>query len=415
MRSRVQQGLREALAASPLALRRARQLTGCTVRLATPGAVTPDTAVISPSSRGLPIPARVCAFPQRRPPSSSERLVVPPVFEPSVRDRAFLRKRAGGILLRLVAASFGAPDARSWTAFHRTDVDAMPGRSSLVTSVNTLSAAALLLWSASVLSAFQHPPAPTAPPPSPPAGGGLSVSAPRSAEDKAAIERGKAVFGISCGFCHGSDARGGSTGPNLWRSPLVLTDRQGTEIAKLIREGRPDKGMPPIALSDAQSKDVAAFLHSLPASGRDPARMRPPSIVVGDAAAGARVFARTCASCHSATGDLKGLGAKYADPRQLQHAWLMPGSQRGGPPASTFRPSVSVTTAAGVVTKGTLVRIDDFIVSLVDAEGKAHTFRRTGTTPKVELVDRLDVHRELVPTYVDRDIHDLTAYLVTLK
>lgn len=244
---------------------------------------------------------------------------------------------------------------------------------------------------------------------------GVAPAKPRSPEEAAAIDRGKAFFGITCGFCHGSDARGGSTGPNLWRSSLVLTDRDGGEIIKLIREGRPDKGMPPIAVTDAQGKDLVAFLHSLPVGGRDPARMRPPSIVVGDAEAGARYFARTCASCHSVSGDLKGLAAKYPEPRQLQHAWLMPGSQRGGPPASTWRPTVTVTEANGQVTTGALVRVDDFLVSLTDATGVTRSFRRSGGDPRVEIVDRLEPHRSLVPTYTDRDIHDLTAYLVTLK
>lgn len=304
----------------------------------------------------------------------------------------------------------------------------VPGRASVRGTVALC--AGLLVSSIALIGASQHPPALTpqgpaaqgpapqgAAPQGPPPGGGLGMSQarPLSPEEAAAVERGKAFFGVTCGFCHGSDARGGSTGPNLWRSSLVLTDREGSEIIKLIREGRPDKGMPPLTVTDEQGKDIVAFLHSLPVGGRDPARMRPPSIVVGDAAAGARYFQRTCASCHSVTGDLKGLAAKYADPRQLQHAWLMPGSQRGGPPPSTYRPTVTVTDANGQVTTGTLTRIDDFVVSLTEANGATRTFRRTAAGPRVEIADRLEPHRALVPTYKDSDIHDLTAYLVTLK
>ncbi len=125
------------------------------------------------------------------------------------------------------------------------------------------------------------------------------------------MERGKGFFGVSCGFCHGSDARGGSTGPNLWRSALVLTDQGGADIAKVIREGRPDKGMPPMPLDDAQIADIVAYLHGLPVGGRDQVQKRPPSIVVGTAADGERFFQKTCASCHSASGDLKGLASSY--------------------------------------------------------------------------------------------------------
>ena len=271
----------------------------------------------------------------------------------------------------------------------------------------------------------QQPPAtpstgrPAAPQPGPagagPAapGGGLGGS-PRREQDKAAVDRGKGLFGVSCGFCHGSDARGGSTGPNLWRSALILTDQTGAEIAKVIREGRPDKGMPPMPLQDAQIADIVAYLHSLPVGGRDQVQQRPASIVVGDAVSGERYFQKTCASCHSATGDLKGLAARYSDPRQLQHAWLMPGSQRGASPV-TRRPEVTVTLAGGQVVTGALARIDDFVVSLVDATGETRTYTRTASGPRVEIRDRLEPHRRLVPTYVDADIHNLTAYLVTLK
>ena len=259
----------------------------------------------------------------------------------------------------------------------------------------------------------QPPPGPAGAAPAAP-GGGLGGT-PRREQDKAAVDRGKGFFGVSCGFCHGSDARGGSTGPNLWRSALVLTDQSGADIAKVIREGRPDKGMPPMPLQEAQIADIVAYLHSLPVGGRDQVQQRPVSIVVGNAADGARYFQKTCASCHSATGDLKGLGAKYTDPRQLQHAWLMPGTQRGAAPAANRRPEVSVTLTGGKVVTGTLARIDDFIVSLVDAAGETRTYARSASGPKVEIRDRLDPHRRLVPTYADADIHNLTAYLVTLK
>jgi cytochrome c oxidase cbb3-type subunit 3 len=277
---------------------------------------------------------------------------------------------------------------------------------------------------------LQHPPPLQAPPaqpgtppqgPSPqgpaPPGGGLGSGGAKPPQDKAAVDRGKAAFGINCGFCHGSDARGGSTGPNLWRSEVVLTDRDGSAVAKVIREGRPDKGMPPLPLPDDQIKDVIAFLRSLPASGRDPARSRPTSIVVGDAAKGERYFTQTCASCHSTTGDLRGLAAKYPDPRQLQHAWLMPGSARNAPgaPVVNRRPTITVTLANGETVKGTVARIDDFIVSLTDESGALRTFTRTAAGPKIDIQDKLAPHRDLVPTYQDADIHNLTAYLVTLK
>jgi cytochrome c oxidase cbb3-type subunit III len=251
-------------------------------------------------------------------------------------------------------------------------------------------------------------------------GGGFgSAFPPRPPQDPAAVERGKAAFGVSCGFCHGSDARGATTGPNLWRSSLVLMDKNGELIGEVIRNGRPDKGMPRADLSPSQTADIVAFLHNLPIGGRDPARMRPPSIVVGDASEGEQYFKRTCASCHSVTEDLKGLASKYSDPRQLQQTWLMPGSGRGGRgqagAGQRYQQTVTVTLPSGEKVEGTLNRIDDFIVSLTDAMGATRTFARRGATPQVEIRDPLEPHRRLVPGYRDADIHNVTAYLVTLR
>ena len=77
--------------------------------------------------------------------------------------------------------------------------------------------------------------------------------------------------------------------------------------------------------------------------------------------------------------------------------------------------TVTVTAAGGAKTEGRLVRIDDFIVTLVDREGVQRTFRRDGEVPKVEIHDPLKPHRDMLPTYSDKEIHNLTSYLVTLK
>jgi hypothetical protein len=155
--------------------------------------------------------------------------------------------------------------------------------------------------------------------------------------------------------------------------------------------------------------------------GYDISRDRPPSIVVGNAAAGEAYFKTTCASCHSAAGDLKGLATKISDPRALQQAWLMPGGggrggRGGGGGALAVQPvTVTVTMPSGQKLEGRMEHIDDFLVTLVDAEGISHTIRRDGNTPKVEIHDPLEPHKKLLRTYTDKDIHNLTAYLVTLK
>jgi cytochrome c oxidase cbb3-type subunit III len=240
---------------------------------------------------------------------------------------------------------------------------------------------------------------------------------PRPTPDPAAFERGKVLYSVHCALCHGPDARGAS-GPSLLRSEIVLRDQKGELIAEVLRQGRADRGMPPFPqLTSENAADIAAFAHSFPVTSRDPGRMRPPTIVVGDAKAGVATFAGKCGVCHSVDRDLKGFGARFTEPRQLQQWWLMPaagGQSPGGGP--TLRPvTVTVTFPSGEKVTGRLRRIDDFVVSLFLAGGGERTIRRDGETPRVEIHDPLQPHRDLLPTYTDKDIHDITAYLVTVK
>lgn len=239
----------------------------------------------------------------------------------------------------------------------------------------------------------------------------------RPPADPAVVERGKALYGVNCAFCHGADTRGGDGGPSLLRAGSVLDDQKGELIGPIVLNGRTDLGMPKFALTMAQVEEVAAFIHSFRAAGYDDSRMTPPSILVGDAAAGAAFFTAKCASCHSATGDLRGLGAKFTDPKLLQQSWLMPGS--GGRLAAlmvTLRPTtVTVTLPSGEKIEGELDRLDDFGVSLTQADGAHRSFRTDGDVPKVEVHDPLQPHKDLLRIYKDSDIHNVTAYLVTLK
>jgi mono/diheme cytochrome c family protein len=240
----------------------------------------------------------------------------------------------------------------------------------------------------------------------------------RAPADAAMVARGKALYGVHCNFCHGSDARGGEGGPNLLRSELVLNDQKGELILPVIQNGRGT--MPRINLTAEQVSDIAAFLHGFQVGGYDISRNVPPTVVVGNAKSGEAVFKSKCGSCHSATGDLRSLASRIPDPKKLQNAFLMPSTAArpnpdGSMPVHVPPTTVSVTDAAGVKTDGTLVRIDDFIVILRTPAGDQQTFRRDGDVPRVEIHDPLKPHRDLLPVYTDREVHDLTAYLVTLK
>lgn len=243
-------------------------------------------------------------------------------------------------------------------------------------------------------------------------GGGFANAFPqRPPGDPAAVARGKALYEMTCGFCHGEDARGGDGGGNLLRSQIVLDDNKGELIGNVVRTGA--GAMPKLEFTDAQLADIAAFIHSFRVAGYDASRQRPSTIVVGDAKAGETYFRSKCGGCHETTGDLKAIAARFNDARTLQQWWLMPGGGRGANPKLT--PTVTVTLASGQRMSGQLVRIDDFIVTLLDDDKLQHTFRRNGNNPKVDVHDPLQTHKELLRVYSDKDIHNVTAYLETLK
>ena len=240
----------------------------------------------------------------------------------------------------------------------------------------------------------------------------------RPPADPAAVQRGHQIFSANCSFCHGSDARGGEGGPNLIRSQLVMDDDHGELITPVVQHGRPDKGMPKFDLTTEEISTIAAFLHSIPVGGRA-ATTGTVDPLVGDAKAGEAYFngPGKCATCHSVSGDLAGIGAKYSDVRALQSAMLSgEGITRGPAPAvSKTRKTVTVTLRNGQTFNGRLDQIDDFLVSFTDANGNYHSFPRQGDSPKVVIKDPLQPHLDMLLTFKDDDIHNLTAYLVTLK
>lgn len=237
-------------------------------------------------------------------------------------------------------------------------------------------------------------------------------------DDPISVERGKNTFVAACGFCHGSNGKGGEKGPDLLRSVLVLDDENGKTIGPVILRGRPDKGMPRFPFTPQQIVDIAAFLHNSIKNAIDRDNYKILNIVTGDAKAGAAYFigAGHCTSCHSVTGDLKGIGAKY-EPVTLQGKFLQPNYSwtEGTPPHPVIAYSVTVTLPSGESFTGTPVNYDDFNVALKEPNGAYHSFKRTKDVPRVEIHNRLQAHLDLLSRYTDADIHNLTAYLVTLK
>ena len=239
------------------------------------------------------------------------------------------------------------------------------------------------------------------------------------APDAEKVARGKGTFVANCAFCHGSSATGGEGGPDLVRSVLVLHDTNGDKIGPVVSNGRPAKGMPKFVLADSQISDIAAFLKSQAESKSMRFNYKIQNVVTGDAARGQLYFEAHCVSCHSASGDLKGVAARY-EATILQSRFLYPKTEtypgmppQGPPPKPTL---VTVTTPDGTAMSGTLQHLDMFNVSFYDASGNYHSFLlESNPGLKVETHDPLAGHVELLQQYSDADMHNILAYLETLK
>jgi cytochrome c oxidase cbb3-type subunit 3 len=237
--------------------------------------------------------------------------------------------------------------------------------------------------------------------------------------DQAAAERGRKVFVPSCGFCHGNDAHGKS-GPDLVRSALVMHDNKGDTIGPVIHNGRPERGMPGFpSISAEQIADISEFLHSRAADVSNRFAYKIGDLITGDPRKGAAFFdgAGGCDTCHSASGDLAHIAGKY-EPVELQRRMLYPAPNlldvylgkavKAGAPTK-----VTVHLPSSQEISGTLDHLDEFTVSLHDSSGWYRSFSRENV--KVDMQDPRAAHEALLPKYTDDDMHNLLAYLETLK
>jgi cytochrome c oxidase cbb3-type subunit 3 len=228
------------------------------------------------------------------------------------------------------------------------------------------------------------------------------------------VERGRTRFAAQCGFCHGRDAAGGESGPDLTRSALVAADLRGDRIGPVIRTGRTDKGMPAFALPEADLAAIVAFIHDQKSQADSAVGGRRAVDIAdlqsGNADAGRQYFESRCASCHSATGDLAGIASRLRGLALLQRM-LNPASGRGVGPRAV--PTVTVKTRSGETIRGKLAYRDEFTVALTDASGWYRSWPTGLVTFTVD--DPLQAHVDQLGRYTDAEMHDVLAYVQTLR
>ena len=245
----------------------------------------------------------------------------------------------------------------------------------------------------------------------------MGIGAPPNPE---AAARGQKTFVATCGFCHGTNATGGAQGPNLVRSTMVLHDQgTGKEIAPIIHNGRPEKGMPAFAqLSNDQVHDIAQFLLGRTQAAANRMEYTIQNIVTGDAHTGEAYFQAHCAECHSPAGDLAHIAGRF-DPVALEGRFLYPANNpygMGPPPDPRALKHVTVTLPSGAKYSGVVAHLDDFSVALKDEAGVYRSWVFDDVPGiRVEVHDPLEQHLKLLRQYTDTDMHNILAYLETLK
>jgi cytochrome c oxidase cbb3-type subunit 3 len=223
------------------------------------------------------------------------------------------------------------------------------------------------------------------------------------------VESGRTLFRQNCSFCHGRDAGGGESGPDLTRSKLVTADVGGDKIGAVVRNGRPDKGMPRFDFSDQQIAGLVAFIHTQQNTAPTKKGARKgvdvSDLQTGNAEAGKHYFdgAGGCATCHSPTGDLAGIASRYKGV-ELEKQMLFPKHPES---------KVTITLPSGQTITGTLEYLDEFTVGLIDPTGWYRSWRTGDVRYKIDAP--VNAHVELFSKYTDADIHDLMAYLQTLR
>jgi cytochrome c oxidase cbb3-type subunit 3 len=229
------------------------------------------------------------------------------------------------------------------------------------------------------------------------------------------VPAGQRIFSAQCGFCHGRDAMGGESGPDLTRAALVAEDLRGDKLGPVVRNGRVDKGMPAFNFSDADLIATVAFIHDQKkkaeslTGGRRTVEVA--DLQTGNIDAGKRYFDNLCTTCHSSTGDLAGIGRRLQGLALLQRM-LYPGSGRdAGPPPSP--PTVTVTLASGQKVTGVVAYRDEFTIALTDPDG----WYRSWPAGRVAFVvdDPLQAHVEQLGKYTDQDMRNVLMYLQTLR
>jgi len=170
--------------------------------------------------------------------------------------------------------------------------------------------------------------------------------------------------------------------------------------------------VPAFSLGDADLAAAVAFIHDQKnkseslTGGRRAVDVA--DLQTGDPKAGRIYFDGACSKCHSPSGDLAGIARRLEGLALLQRM-LYPAPAAG----AASRAKVTVTQASGEIVAGALAYRDEFTIALTDPSGAYRAFPADQVKPTVD--DPLQAHSEQLGKYTDDDMHNVLAYLQTLR
>ncbi len=189
----------------------------------------------------------------------------------------------------------------------------------------------------------------------------------------------------------------------------MAEDVKGNKIGPVVRNGRPEKGMPRFGFPDPDIASLVAFIHTQKNQAESQVGGRrgvdPEDLQTGNAEAGKRYFysAGQCSTCHSPTGDLAGVAKRYQG-LKLEERMLYPQDAPS---------DVTVTLKSGETVTGRLAYRDEFTIGLRDSAGRYRSWPANEIRYSVKAP--AEAHADLLGKYTDEDIHNLMAYLQTLQ
>lgn len=250
--------------------------------------------------------------------------------------------------------------------------------------------------------------------------------------DQAAHDRGRTLWALHCSDCHGTQARGSDKGPNIIRTRTVNFDRSspqtGSVLGPFLKAGHPTQsGKPSASFTSDEVVALANFLRQrVNDTMRSASIFTAGDILVGDAKAGEAYFKGDggCTTCHTETSrSLAGIATRVPLPVDLQQRMLFPsrgfgrggrGGRFGGPAVNPNAVTVTIAPPSGQAISGVFVEESDFYVTFRDTDGALHVVRKTPGM-QVTRTNPLQAHVDLLDRITDKQIHDLVAYLETLK